>query len=65
MSKSKMLSDKTKFEFAQELGVAHLVTPGGSLYYGNLSSRDCGSFTKMAVKRAEESMLRAGEGMTP
>lgn len=61
MSKSKLLSDRTKYEFAQELGVADLVTTGGSLYYGNLSSRDCGSFVKMAIKRSEESMIRAGE----
>lgn len=61
MSKSKFLSDRTKYEFAQELGVADLVTTGGSLYYGNLSSRDCGNFVKMAVKRSEGSMVRAGE----
>ncbi len=57
MSKSKYLSDKTKYEFAQELGVADQVTPGGSLYFGNLSSKDCGNFVKLALSKVGQSKV--------
>lgn len=50
---AKLLSDRTKYEFAREMGVAHLIQ--GS-YYGNLSSRDCGRFVQKAVELAERAM---------
>jgi len=54
---AKYLSDKTKYEFAQELGIADQVTPGGSLYFGNVSSKNCGNFVKLAISKAEQSMV--------
>lgn len=54
---AKYLSDQTKFEFAQELGVADKVTQGGSLYFGHLSSKNCGNFVKLAIQRVEQNML--------
>lgn len=55
---AKFLSDKTKYEFAQELGVADQVMPGGSLYFGNLSSQNCGNFVKLAIQKAEQSLVK-------
>ncbi len=54
---AKFLSDRTKFKFAQELGVADQVTRGGSLYFGHVSSRNCGNFVKLAIKKVEQSMI--------
>ncbi len=54
---AKYLSDRTKYEFAQELGVADQVMQGGSLYFGYVSSRNCGNFVKLAIQKAEQSMV--------
>jgi len=54
---AKFLSDQTKFEFAQELGVADQVTQGGSLYFGQVSSKNCGNFVKLAISKVEQSMV--------
>ncbi|SFR07874.1 small, acid-soluble spore protein, alpha/beta type [Desulfoscipio geothermicus] len=54
---AKYLSDKTKYEFARELGVADQVIPGGSLYFGYVSSENCGNFVKLAIKRMEQTMV--------
>ena len=54
---AKYLSDQTKFEFARELGVADKVTQGGSLYFGQVSSKDCGNFVKLALQKIEQNLV--------
>lgn len=48
-----LLSDRTKQQLAAAQGVGDLVQPG---YYGNLSSRQAGSFTKYAIIAAEQAL---------
>ncbi|MEW6727256.1 small, acid-soluble spore protein, alpha/beta type [Desulforudis sp. 1088] len=50
---AKYLSDRTKYEFAREMGVAHKIQGND---YGNLTSRECGNFVKLAVQKAEQAM---------
>ncbi|MTI79981.1 MAG: small, acid-soluble spore protein, alpha/beta type [Firmicutes bacterium] len=51
---AKYMSDALKYEIAQEMGVAHKIQGSD---YGELTSRECGSFVKHAIARAERSML--------
>ncbi|AEG60928.1 small, acid-soluble spore protein, alpha/beta type [Desulforamulus ruminis] len=51
---SKYMSDALKYELAQEMGVADRIQGSD---YGNLTSRECGNFVKLAIQRAERSML--------
>lgn len=53
----KLLSDQTKYELAQELGFADQVTHGNSLYFGNVSSKNCGNFVKLAISKTQQSMV--------
>lgn len=48
-----LLSDATKVRFAQLEGAGDRVQPG---YYGNLTSREAGSFTKYAIIAAEKAL---------
>ncbi|MFW6256587.1 MAG: small, acid-soluble spore protein, alpha/beta type [Bacillota bacterium] len=48
-----IMSDKTKYELAKELGFAHKVENGD---WGNITTREAGLLVKAAVKRAEEMM---------
>jgi len=51
---AKYMSDALKYEFAREMGVADRIQGND---YGNLTSRECGNFVKLAIQRAEQSML--------
>ncbi len=50
-----IMSDRLKFELAQELGVADIVARDGN--FGNVSSRDCGNLVKLAIQRAERATI--------
>ncbi|MTI79383.1 MAG: small, acid-soluble spore protein, alpha/beta type [Firmicutes bacterium] len=41
---------------AREMGVEHKII-GVTSDYGNLTSRECGYFVKLAIKKAEEDMM--------
>lgn len=55
-----ILSDQTKVFLAQVQGAGDRVQPG---YYGDLTSREAGSFTKYAVAAAERAL--SGQAPTP
>ena len=48
-----IMSDKLKYELAEELGVAETVSKEG---WGAVSSRDCGNLVKLALQRAERTL---------
>ena len=50
-----IMSDRLKFELAQELGVADEVARTGD--FGSVSSRNCGNLVKLAIERAERSLV--------
>jgi len=50
-----IMSDRLKFELAQELGVADEVARDGD--FGSVSSRNCGNLVKLAIERAERSLV--------
>ncbi|AGL02411.1 small, acid-soluble spore protein, alpha/beta type [Desulfoscipio gibsoniae] len=50
-----IMSDKLKMELAGELGVADIVRAEGG--FGSVSSRDCGNMVRLAIQRAEQSMV--------
>lgn len=52
---SRLMSERLKFELARELGVDHIVATEG---WGGVTSRDCGNLVRLAIKRAEESLVR-------
>ncbi|MFP4016153.1 MAG: small, acid-soluble spore protein, alpha/beta type [Halanaerobiaceae bacterium] len=52
---AKIMSDKTKYELAKELGFAHKVKDGD---WGNITTREAGSLVKAAISKAEEMMAQ-------
>ncbi len=50
------MSDRLKFELAKELGVADTVAREGD--FGSVSSRDCGNLVRLAIQRAENSLVQ-------
>lgn len=48
-----VMSEKLKYELAEELGVADIVRREG---FGGVTSRDCGNLVKLAIQRAEQSL---------
>ena len=54
-SRRGVMSDRLKFELATELGVADVVVRDGN--FGSVSSRDCGNLVKLAIQRAERSLV--------
>ncbi|MFZ5592572.1 MAG: small, acid-soluble spore protein, alpha/beta type [Desulfurispora sp.] len=54
--RNRVMSDRLKFELAKELGVADIVAREGD--FGSVSSRDCGNLVKLAIQRAEQSLLQ-------
>ena len=51
-----IMSDRLKFELARELCVADEVArEGGS--FGSVSSRNCGNLVRLAIQRAENSLI--------
>lgn len=59
-NRKSLLSDSTKIQLAQLQGAGDRVRPGD---YGNLTSREAGSFTKFAIIAAERAL--AGQTPTP
>ncbi|GAB6157108.1 small, acid-soluble spore protein, alpha/beta type [Desulfotomaculum varum] len=51
---AKYMSDALKYELAREMNAADRIKGND---YGNLTSRECGNFVKLAIQRAERSML--------
>ncbi|WP_269212328.1 small, acid-soluble spore protein, alpha/beta type [Thermoanaerobacterium thermosaccharolyticum] len=49
------MSDNLKEELAKELGVYDIVKTEG---WGSVSSRNCGNLVRLAIKKAEESMVQ-------
>ncbi|GAW92984.1 small, acid-soluble spore protein, alpha/beta type [Calderihabitans maritimus] len=49
-----LMSEELKYELAKELGVDHIVRTEG---WGGVSSRNCGNLVKLAIERAERSLL--------
>lgn len=52
---AKVMSDKTKYELAEELGFAHKVKDGD---WGNITTREAGSLVRAAIAKAEELMAQ-------
>ena len=50
---AKFMSDALKYELAAEMGVAHKIKGSD---YGELTSRQCGNFVKLAIQRAERGL---------
>lgn len=50
-----IMSDQLKFELAKELGVADVVARDGD--FGSVSSRNCGNLVRLAIERAEKSLV--------
>lgn len=49
-----LMSEALKFELAKELGVYDIVQREG---WGSVSSRDCGNLVRLAIERAERSLM--------
>lgn len=47
------MSDKLKYELAEEFGVADIVRREG---FGGVTSRDCGNMVRLAIERAERTL---------
>ncbi|MFP4661722.1 MAG: small, acid-soluble spore protein, alpha/beta type [Halanaerobiales bacterium] len=56
---AKIMSDKTKYELAEELGFAHKVKDGD---WGNITTREAGSLVRAAIAKAEEAMAQKDRG---
>ncbi len=54
-SRRGVMSERLKFELADELGIGDVVRRDGG-YFGNVPSRDCGNLVRLAIERAERSM---------
>ncbi|BCV24642.1 MAG TPA: small, acid-soluble spore protein, alpha/beta type [Firmicutes bacterium] len=48
-----VMSERLKYELAEELGVADAVRDG---YWGEVSSRNCGNLVRLAIERAERAL---------
>ncbi len=56
---AKIMSEKTKYELAEELGFAHKVKDGD---WGNITTREAGSLVRAAISKAEEFMAQNDKG---
>ena len=56
---AKIMSEKTKYELAEELGFAHKVKNGD---WGNITTREAGSLVRAAIAKAEEFMAQDNKG---
>lgn len=52
-----IMSDRFKYELAEELGFAHKVQDGD---WGNITTREAGNLVKAAIIRAERAMADGG-----
>jgi len=55
MGRKRIMSDRTKYELAEELGFADKVKDGD---WGNITTREAGSLVKRAVEKVEEMMAQ-------
>ncbi|NLM96091.1 MAG: small, acid-soluble spore protein, alpha/beta type [Halanaerobiaceae bacterium] len=55
---AKIMSDRTRYELAKELGFAHKVKDGD---WGNITTREAGLLVRAAIAKAEELMTRNDE----
>lgn len=53
-----IMSDRLKYELANELGFAHKVQDGD---WGNITTREAGSLVRAAIERAERLMSEEGK----
>jgi small acid-soluble spore protein F (minor alpha/beta-type SASP) len=52
-----IVSDRTKYEIARELGFADkLEIRNGSVDYGNITTREAGMIVRRLIEKAEEAM---------
>lgn len=49
-----IMSERLKYEIAQELGFAHKVKDGD---WGNITTREAGNMVKAAIARAERALI--------
>lgn len=54
--RGRIMSDRLKYELAQELGFYDKVKDGD---WGNITTRDAGNLVKAAIMRAEKMMAEA------
>ncbi|MDI3547505.1 MAG: small acid-soluble spore protein [Halanaerobiales bacterium] len=52
---ARLMSERTKYQLAEELGFAHKVKDGD---WGNITTREAGSLVRAAIAKAEEMMAR-------
>lgn len=52
---ARLMSERTKYQLAEELGFAHKVKDGD---WGNITTREAGSLVRAAIAKAEEMMVR-------
>ncbi len=53
------MSERLKYELADELGFSHKVKDGD---WGNITTREAGSLVRAAIERAEKQMGPRGSG---
>lgn len=54
-----IMSDRLKYELADELGFSHKVKDGD---WGNITTREAGSLVRAAIERAERLMAEGESG---
>ncbi len=54
-----IMSDRLKYELADELGFSHKVKDGD---WGNITTREAGSLVRAAIERAERLMAEEESG---
>lgn len=52
---SRIMSEESKYELAEELGFAYKVQDGD---WGSITTREAGSLVKRAIEKAEENMIQ-------
>ncbi len=55
---ARLMSEKTKYELAEELGFAHKVKDGD---WGNITTREAGMLVREAIRKVEELMNKPAE----
>ncbi|MGI6164919.1 MAG: small, acid-soluble spore protein, alpha/beta type [Limnochordia bacterium] len=56
---AKIMSERLKYELAEELGFLDRVKDGD---WGEITTRQAGLLVRQAIKRAEEEMAKKGKG---
>jgi small acid-soluble spore protein F (minor alpha/beta-type SASP) len=59
--RSSIVSDRVKYEIAQELGFANRIqVENGNYDYGNITTREAGLIVRGLIQKAEELLSRQG-----